>query len=111
MLVSDVYPEILCEEVIVDDEDNILTEAAIRQYKRDGKKIIKKFRCLAGPKKGKLASSASDCTKRKDPKKVRQGRKIMRSKKGTIKRKSAITKRTSISKIVARMNWRLMGKG
>lgn len=110
MLVEDILHGDLYEEVFVDSDDNILSEAAIRQFKRNGKEIVRKYRCTAGPKKGRLASSPSDCTKRKDPKKVRQGRKTMRSKKGTIKRKSMITKRTSISKIVAKMNARLMGK-
>lgn len=110
MLVQDLISNPLYEQVIVDEDDNILSEAAIRQFKRKGKQIIKKFRCTAGPKKGRLAASPNDCTKRKDPKKVRQGRKVMRSKKGVIKRKSMVSKKTSISKIVARMNARLMGR-
>jgi len=110
MKVNDLLFNPLYEMVSVDEDDNILSEAAIRQFKRKGKEIIKKYRCTAGPKKGRLASNPNDCSKRKDPKKVRQGRKVMRSKKGVIKRKSLVTKKTSISKIVARMNARLMGR-
>lgn len=110
MLVEELLRGNIYETVYVDIDDNILSEAAIRQFKRSGKKIVRKYRCTTGAKKGRMASSPSDCTKRKDPKKVRQGRKTMRAKKGTIKRKSMITKRTSISKIVTRMNARLMGK-
>jgi len=87
-----------------------LEESARRQVKRVGSNIKRKYRCSSGKKKGKLVSSPSDCSKRKDPKKVRQGRKVMRSKKGIIKRKSGVTKRRAISKIVARMNARLSGK-
>ena len=98
------------EDVYTDSIGNILSEAAVRQFKREGKNIIRRYRCTTGPKKGKMVSHPGDCSKRKDPKKVRQGRKVMRSKKNTIARKSAITKRTSISKIVAKMNARIMGR-
>jgi len=94
----------------VDEDDNILSEAAVRQWKRMGSTIIKKYRCLGGVKAGKLVSDPSKCVTKKDPKKVRHGRKVMRSKKGTIGRKSKITKKRSLSKLVAKMNMRLMGK-
>lgn len=99
-----------CEIIYADAEDNILSEAAVRQWKRLGKTIIKKYRCLAGPKTGKLVSNPGDCATRKEPKNVRQGRKVMRAKKGLIARKSKISKRTSFSKMVSKMNARLMGK-
>jgi len=100
----------LCEEIYVDEDDNILSEAAIRQFKLMNKKITRKYRCMAGPKKGRLVAKPSGCATRKDPAKVRHGRKIMRSKKGIIKRKSKITKNKAMNKIVAKMNRRLMGK-
>lgn len=99
-----------CEEVWVDENDEVLTEAAKRQFKRVGNTIRKKYRCMGGPKNGKLVSEPGKCATRKDPKKVRHGRKVMRSKKGTIKRKSGITKRKSISRLVSNMNKRLSGK-
>lgn len=101
--------EVLCEVelVYVDEDNNILSEAAVRQWKRNGKNIQQKYRCLAGPKAGKLVSNPGDCSQRKDPKKVRQGRKVMRSKKGVIGRKSKITKKTSLSKMVTKMNKKL----
>ena len=89
--------------------ESTLTEAALRQWKRSGQKLVKKYRCLAGPKKGKLVSDPSACAMRKEPKKVRSGRKVMRSKKGTIQRKSQIAKRRTISKLVRKMNKRLSG--
>lgn len=99
-----------CEEVWTDEDGNVLEEAAKRQFKRVGNEIKKRYRCVGGPKAGKLVSEPGKCATRKDPKKVRQGRKVMRSKKGTIKRKAGITKRKSISRLVAKMNRRLSGK-
>jgi len=99
-----------CEEVYIDENGEILSEAAIRQFKRVGNTIRKRYRCLSGMKAGKLVATPGACATRKDPKKVRQGRKVMRSKKGTIKRKSGITNRKAISKMVKKMNRRLSGK-
>lgn len=99
-----------CEEVWIDEDGNILEEAAKRQFKRVGNEIKKRYRCIGGPKSGKLVSQPGKCAQRKEPKKVRQGRKVMRSKKGTIKRKAGITKRKAISRLVTKMNRRLSGK-
>lgn len=112
MKVDDVLFEYECEleEVWVDDNNEVLTEAAIRQWKKSGQKMVKRYRCMAGPKKNRLVTKPGDCAQRKDPAKVRMGRKIMRSKKGVIQRKSKIAKRKSISKILAKLNARLMGK-
>ncbi len=100
-----------CEytECWVDKDDNILTEAAVRMFKRMGKEIKRKYRCTTGPKKGKPVSDPSKCATRKDPKKVRHGRKVARAKKGVRIRKSIIARRTSMSKMVTRMNARLKG--
>lgn len=105
--------EIVClcfEEVWVDEDDNVLTEAAIRQWKRSGNTLVKKYRCKGGPKDGKLVSDPGKCGTRKDPKKVRTGRKVMRAKKGTIKRKTALSKRKMISRLVSKMNKKLSGQ-
>ena len=98
------------EEVMVDENDEILSEGAIRQWRRTGKTLVRKYRCMSGKKKGKLVASPGKCGERKDPKKVRTGRKTMRSKKGIIQRKSKVAKRGQISKMVTRLNARLMGK-
>ncbi len=110
MKVFEVLSECIFEEVYVDGEGEILSEAAVRQWKKSGNKMVKRYRCLAGPKKNRLVSNPGDCSVRKDPRKVRQGRKTMRSKKSTIMRKSKISKRKSISKILSKLNARLMGK-
>ena len=99
-----------CEECYVDGEERILDEAARRQFKRMGQEIKKRYRCVSGPKAGKLVATPGSCATRKDPKKVRHGRKVMRSKKRIIQRKSRIAKRRQLSKMVAKMNRRLSGK-
>ena len=111
---DDLFPdrEEECEymEYWVNPETNeILTEAAVRMFKKIGKKLVRKYRCTSGPKKGQPVSDPSKCATRKDPKKVRQGKKIARKGKSTRKRKSRITKKTSLSKMAARLNKGLKG--
>lgn len=91
-------------EYYTDEDGKILSEGAVRMFKKVGKKIIRKYRCTSGPKKGKPVSDPSKCAQRKDPAKVRRGKKIMRKGKATRKRKSKITKKTAISKMVTRLN-------
>lgn len=100
------------EVVYVDEQDNVLTEAAVRQFKkkRGTNKMEKKFRCTTGPKKGKIVAQMNSCSKRPDPKKRRQGRKVMRTKKAAIQRKSRISKKKAISKTLTKLNARLMSK-
>jgi hypothetical protein len=106
----------LYEEVFVDENGEVLSEAAQRAFKLqkvgkgNTKKVTRKYRCMAGPKKGRLVATPAACATRRDPAKVRHGRKVMRSKKGIIQRKSRVAKNKSMSKMVAKMNRRLMGK-
>jgi hypothetical protein len=88
---------------------NSITEATIRQFKKVNNEIKMRYRCLSGPKKGKIVTHPSKCGCRKDPKKVRRGKKIMRTKKQVIIRKSKIGKRKTISKLISRINKRLSG--
>lgn len=87
-----------------------LREAAIRQFKKVGGVIKRQYRCLSGPKKGKIVATAQACAQRKDPKKIRHGKKVARQKKGVRVRKTQIAKRKTISKMITRMNRRLSGK-
>ena len=99
-----------CECVMVDEDDNILDEAAKRQWKKTATGRVMKYRCSSGPKKGRLVSKPGGCGIRKDPKKKRIGKKVMRSKKNVSGRKTAISKRKGISKMLKKLNARLMGK-
>lgn len=99
-----------CEVVFVNENDEILSESAKRAMKRQGGKIVKKYRCTSGPKTGMLVSDPKTCMTRKDPKRKRIGKKVMRQKGGVIRRKTAISKRSAQSKTLQRANKRLSGK-
>ncbi len=98
-----------CEIVYVTEDDEVLTEAAKRAYARRGGKVVRKYRCSSGPKKGKIVSDPKTCMTRKDPKKKRIGKKVAREKKGVRIRKTKISKRQVTSKLVSKMNKRLSG--
>ena len=99
-----------CEVVYFDEHGNeLLDEAAVRQFKKVGEKLVKKFRCLSGPKAGKLVSNVNACGQRKDPKKVKNGRAIMRRKGAIIARKGMLAKKKAGSKRVAALNKRISG--
>ena len=107
----------VCEVVYVNEdtgeivsEKEFLEEGAQRAFKREGQKIKRYFRCTTGPKAGKLVSAASECVKRKNPKKVRLGRRIAKQKKGIRVMKTKIAKKKAISKVVTAMNKRISGK-
>lgn len=94
----------MCEVVYVDENDNILTEAAIQAFKRTGQQIKRYYRCTSGDKAGRLVSSPKACAIRKSPQKVRHGMKVMRRKHGLIMQKSRITKKRALSKLVTNKN-------
>lgn len=105
--------EILTDDVLLafeSEEQAELHESAVRAFKRYAEKIVRRYRCMAGPKKGKLVAKPGACAQRKDPKNIRKGRAVMRTKKNIIQRKSKVTKRTAMSKMVRKMNQRLSGK-
>lgn len=96
-----------CEVIYVDEEGNILTEAAVRHFKRIGTSIKRQYKCTSGLKKNKIVADRSTCSKRKEPKRKRIGKKSARVKKGLRKIKTGISKRKQHSKLVTRMNKRL----
>jgi hypothetical protein len=111
---DDLWPdrEEECEymEVFVDPATNeILSEAAVRQFKLKNKKIKRMYRCTSGPKKGRPVSDPKQCMQRKDPAKVRQGKKNMRRGKAVRKRKAKITRKSAISRNARRLNKSLKG--
>lgn len=99
-----------CEIVYVDESDNVITEAAKRAYAKQGGKVVKKYRCTSGPKKGKIVADPKTCATRIDPKKKRIGKKVRREKMGVLKRKTAVAKKRSVSKLITRLNRRTSGK-
>ena len=99
-----------CEIVYVDENDNVLEEAAKRAFARSGGKVVRKYRCTSGPKKGKIVSDPKTCMTRKDPKKKRLGKKIAREKKGVRIRKTKLAKHQVTSKLITKMNRRLSNR-
>ena len=106
MKLSEINDNILYEVVYVDENDTILDEAAIRVFKRAGKQITRKFRCIVGRKRGKIVAKATGCAQRKEPRRIRLGRKIARMRKGIRVRKSKLTSKTSAHRLVQRLNKR-----
>jgi len=80
-----------------------------RQFKRYGNTFKRQYRCMSGPRKGRLVTDPMKCGKRKDPKQVRAGKKSSRVRKGERVRKTKLAKRRSPSKMVQRLNKRLRG--
>lgn len=81
-----------------------------RQFKRYGNTFKRQYRCMSGPRKGRLVTDPMKCGKRKDPKQVRSGKKSARVRKGERVRKTKLAKRRSPSKMVQRLNKRLRGE-
>ena len=106
-----------CEECLVDEygnvydlEENLIQEGPVkRQFKRYGDTFKRQFRCMSGPKKGKIVAAPANCGKRKDPKRIRIGKKSARMKKGQRVRKTLRTKRKTLSKLLTRRNEVLRG--
>lgn len=81
-----------------------------RQFKRYGNKYERQYRCMSGPRKGRLVKDPQMCGKRKDPKQVRAGKKGSRVRKGQRIRKTKLAKRRPPSQTVQRWNKRLRGQ-
>ena len=104
MKLSEILYSTVCETVYVDESDNILSESAVRAFKREGQIIKKMYRCTFGPKEGKIVSEPGDCAKKKNKKRVKAGRIVARTKKGIRICKTAVAKQKAISKLVTRLN-------
>lgn len=107
------YPEDEFEIVYLDEDDNIihvgsiLSESAIKAFKRYSNVIKKQYRCTSGRKIGKIVANPNDCNKRKEPKRIKAGRIASKKSKGIRVTKTRTSKNTAISKLVTRMNKRL----
>lgn len=81
----------------------------VRQFKRYGNTFKRQFRCMSGPRKGRLVTDPMKCGMRKDPKQVRAGKKSARIRKGERVRKTKLTKRRAPSQRLQQLNKRLRG--
>lgn len=80
-------------------------------FSRVGDKIVKKYRCTKGKRKGRVVSSPQQCNAPIDIKKRMNMRKLQRTKgKVMAKRRERTKKINPISKQVARLNKILSGE-
>lgn len=90
------------DQIIIESEE--VCEARMA-WARKGNKIIKKFRCTSGPRKGRIVSSPAQCTKPIDMKKRMQLKRTKAKMGSRIARKSKRTRRTNpASKMLKRLN-------
>lgn len=99
----------LLDELFVSEEeqilDDIISESASMAWGKSGDKIVKKFRCMSGPRKGRLVNTPADCSKKLDFKKSKQLKRTIATKGKKMAKKAKRTKRTNpVSKQVQRRN-------
>lgn len=101
----------LLEELLFESETDdvkiarFLQESAVMAWGRVGNKIVKRYRCSSGPRKGRLTTKPANCAKKIDIKRRLQLRKTLAKMKSRISRKANRTKRINpISKRVALKN-------
>jgi hypothetical protein len=98
----------LIEEFDTSDIEDFIVESSVMAWGKRGDKIVKKYRCLSGPRKNRLVNQPSDCSKVIDPKKRIQLKKTMAKMGKRIARKAKKTKRVSpLSKMIQRKNIQL----
>lgn len=89
---------------LVEEFNNIIFESKMVFAKR-GNQVVKKFRCTAGKRKGRVVSSPSQCAAPIDLKKRFVLKKTKASKGRRMAKKAQRTKKLNpASKIVARLN-------
>lgn len=112
--IYNIEEEMLNEEtgsMTPDIERGKSSRTVTRQFKRYGNNYERQFRCMSGPRKGRLVKNPQKCGVKKDPKQVRAGKKAARIKKGQRVRKTKLAKRRTNSQTVQRWNKRLRGQG
>ena len=90
------------EDIIL---DNIIAESASMAWGKRGDEIVKKYRCLSGPRKGRLVNAPSDCAKKLDLEKSKRMKRNLAVKGKKMARKARRTKRVNpISKQIQKRN-------
>lgn len=75
--------------------DIILDEGKSNAWGKSGNKLVRKYRCTFGPRKGRVMSSPAACNRPINLRKSTSLKKTKASKAGSIKAKTSITKRTN----------------
>lgn len=74
-------------------------------YAKSGDKLVKKWRCTSGKRRGKIVSSPENCFKPIDIKKRARMKKLRRMKNAQMTRKAQITKKVNpVSRQVSKLN-------
>ena len=90
-------------DIIIESEEEVCE--ARMAWARKGNKIVRKYRCTSGPRKGRVVSNPTQCSKPIDMKKRMQLKRTKAKMGSRLKRKSARTKRTNpASKLLKRLN-------
>jgi|TARA_B110000908_G_C10124061_1_gene389001 hypothetical protein len=90
--------------ILNESYSNVIVEAKV-VYARRGKTVTTKFRCTAGPRKGRVVASPAQCSKPIDLKKRFTLKKTRASKGSRMTKKAQRTKRINPqSKIVRQLN-------
>lgn len=90
--------------------EEFLAESATMAWGKVGNKVVKRYRCMTGPRQGRLVSTPGGCATRVDPKKRIQMKKLMAKMGNRIARKAKRTKRVNpVSKRVASRNKTMKG--
>lgn len=86
-------------------EHDVIMETTKRIWARKGRKVLKKFRCMTGRKKGRIVNSPADCGTVVDLKKRQNFKRIKAAKGERIKRKTLRTKKYNPASLrVQKMN-------
>lgn len=95
----------LLEEITGIDNEEYIDLDEKRVWAKRGNKVVRKFRCMSGPRKGRMVSSPAQCSKPKDMKKSRTLKKTKAQKGYRMTKKANKTKRLNpVSKRIRRMN-------
>lgn len=82
-----------------------ITEGATPIFGKTGGKVVRKYRCTSGSRKGRIVAKPGTCTAPKNVKAMVQMKKTRRSKGATVGIKANRTKRTSpASQKLTRLN-------
>ena len=82
-----------------------ITEGATPIFGKTGNKVVRKYRCTSGSRKGRIVAKPTTCTAPKNVKAMTTMKKTRRSKGATVNIKSNRTKRTSPASVkLGRLN-------
>lgn len=91
----------------IENEDECLAENARMVWARSGNKVVRKYRCTAGKRKGRIVSSPTACNAPIDIQKRQSMKKTRAAKGARMARKTNKTKRFNpASRRVQRLNQR-----